>query len=119
MTISRRSSTQHQFFDTTNIYSRGESERILGDALAGRREESVVASKVYFQMYEDDPNSQGLSRKPIEQELDVSLDRLGMDTLDLYQIHRWDEQTPIEGTIRALDDAVHPRTVRYLGANPM
>ena len=65
------------FFDTANMYSRGESERILGDALEGRREESVVATKVFFRMDDDDPNSGGLSRKTVEQELDASLDRLG------------------------------------------
>ena len=65
------------FFDTANMYSRGESERVLGDALEGRREESVVATKVFFRMDDDDPNSGGLSRKTVEQELDASLDRLG------------------------------------------
>jgi hypothetical protein len=94
------------FFDTANMYSRGESERILGDALEGHREESVVATKVFFKMRDGDPNSGGLSRKTIEQELDASLDRLGMDTLDLYQTHRWDYDTPIEQTLRAFDDAV-------------
>jgi aryl-alcohol dehydrogenase-like predicted oxidoreductase len=107
------------FFDTANMYGWGESERILGNALEGRREESVVASKVYFQMREDDPNSQGLSRKTIEQELDDSLERLGMETLDLYQIHRWDEHTPIERTLRALDDAVRRGKVRHIGASSM
>ncbi|WP_255152074.1 aldo/keto reductase [Halorarius halobius] len=107
------------FFDTANMYSWGESERILGDALEGRREESVVASKVYFQIREDDPNSGGLSRKTIEQELDASLDRLGMDTLDLHQIHRWDEDTPVRETMRALDDAVRRGKTRYIGASSM
>ena len=107
------------FFDTANMYSKGESERVLGKALEGRREESVVATKGYFQMDEDDPNSGGLSRKAIEQELDNSLDRLGMDTIDLYQIHRWDDDTPIEQTLRALDDAVRREKVRYIGASSM
>ncbi|PSQ24642.1 aldo/keto reductase [Halobacteriales archaeon QS_9_67_15] len=107
------------FFDTANMYSRGESERVLGEALEGHREESVVATKGYFQMDDDDPNSGGLSRKAIEQELDASLDRLGMDTVDLYQIHRWDYDTPIEQTLRALDDAVRRETVRYVGASSM
>jgi len=107
------------FFDTANMYSRGESERILGKALAGHREESVVATKCYFQMDDDDPNSGGLSRKAIEQELDASLDRLGMDTVDLYQTHRWDDETPIEETLRALDDAVRRGKVRTLGASSM
>jgi aryl-alcohol dehydrogenase-like predicted oxidoreductase len=107
------------FFDTANMYSRGESERVLGTALEGRREESVVATKGYFQMDEDDPNSGGLSRKAIEQELANSLDRLGMDTVDLYQIHRWDHDTPVETTLRTLDDAVRRGQVRHVGASSM
>jgi len=107
------------FFDTANMYSNGESERILGDALEGYREESVVATKGYFQMREDDPNSGGLSRKAIEQELTASRERLGMETIDLYQIHRWDDDTPIETTLRALDDAVRRGHVRYIGASSM
>ncbi|MFB6074466.1 MAG: aldo/keto reductase [Haloarculaceae archaeon] len=108
------------FFDTANVYSTGESEAILGDVLAEYdRDEQVVATKVFGQMREDDPNAQGLSRKAIEQELAHSLDRLGMDTVDLYQIHRWDYDTPIEQTLRALDDAVRRGQVRYLGASSM
>ena len=107
------------FFDTANMYSVGESERVLGKALEGQRDEAVVATKGYFQMDESNPNSGGLSRKAIEQELDDSLDRLGMDTVDLYQIHRWDYDTPIETTMRALDDAVRRGKVRYLGASSM
>ena len=107
------------FFDTANMYSKGESERILGEALEGHREESVVATKGYFQMRDDDPNSGGLSRKAIEQELAASRERLGMDTIDLYQIHRWDDDTPIETTMRALDDAVRRGHVRYIGASSM
>jgi aryl-alcohol dehydrogenase-like predicted oxidoreductase len=107
------------FFDTANMYSRGESERILGDALEGHREESVVATKCFFRMRDDDPNSGGLSRKAIEQELDASLDRLGMDTIDLYQIHRWDYDTPIEQTLRALTDAVRRGKVRHIGGSSM
>ena len=108
------------FFDTANVYSMGESERILGDVLADYdRDSQVVATKGYFQMDEDDPNSGGLSRKAIEQELDNSLDRLGMDTLDLLQIHRWDYDTPIEQTMRTLDDAVRRGKARYLGASSM
>jgi len=107
------------FFDTANMYSEGESERVLGEALEGRREEQVVATKVFFQMDEDDPNSGGLSRKAIEQQLDASRERLGMETIDLYQIHRWDDETPIETTMRALDDAVRREKVRYLGASSM
>ncbi|NHN40333.1 aldo/keto reductase [Halorubellus sp. JP-L1] len=107
------------FFDTANMYSGGESERVLGEVLEGQRDEAVVATKCYFQMDEDDPNSGGLSRKAIEQELENSLDRLGMDTIDLYQIHRWDDDTPIEETLRALDDAVRRGQVRSIGASSM
>jgi aryl-alcohol dehydrogenase-like predicted oxidoreductase len=107
------------FFDTANMYSAGESERILGQALEGRREESVVATKCYFQMDEDNPHSGGLSRKAIEQELAASLDRLGMETIDLYQTHRWDADTPIETTLRALDDAVRRGQVRHIGTSSM
>ena len=107
------------FFDTANMYSQGESERVLGKALEGRREESVVATKVYFQMDDADPNSGGLSRKAIEQEVAASLDRLGMDTVDLLQTHRWDDDTPIETTMRALDDVVRRGQARYLGGSSM
>ncbi len=108
------------FFDTANVYSLGASERVLGDALAEYdRDDFVVASKVFHRMDDADPNSQGLSRKSIEQELDNSLDRLGMDTLDLLQIHRWDYDTPIERTMRALDAAVDRGQTRYLGASSM
>jgi aryl-alcohol dehydrogenase-like predicted oxidoreductase len=107
------------FFDTANVYSTGESEEILGNVLEDYdRDEQVVATKVYGEMGED-PNQQGLSRKSIEQELDNSLERLGMDTVDLYQIHRWDYDTPIETTMRALDDAVRRGKVRHLGASSM
>ena len=107
------------FFDTANMYSNGESERVLGEALEGHREESVVATKAYFQMDESNPHSGGLSRKAIEQELEHSLDRLGMETIDLYQLHRWDYETPIEETLAALDDAVRRGKVRHIGASSM
>lgn len=108
------------FFDTANMYSLGESERVLGNALAGYdRDWPVVATKVYHPMDEDNPNAGGLSRKAIEQELDNSLDRLGMDTIDLYQTHRWDENTPIDETLGALDDAVRRGKVRYIGGSSM
>ncbi|MCU4743674.1 aldo/keto reductase [Halobacteria archaeon AArc-m2/3/4] len=107
------------FFDTANVYSRGESEEILGNVLADYdRDQQVVATKVYGEMGEG-PNQQGLSRKTIEQELSNSLERLGMDTVDLYQIHRWDYETPIETTLRALDDAVGRGQVRHVGASSM
>ena len=108
------------FFDTANMYSLGESERILGDVLAAYdRDWPVVATKGYFQMDEENPNAGGLSRKAIEQELQNSLDRLGMETVDLYQIHRWDDDTPIEETLRTLNDAVRRGQVRYIGASSM
>ncbi|QLG27280.1 aldo/keto reductase [Halorarum halophilum] len=108
------------FFDTANVYSKGESESILGEALSAYdRDRFVVGTKLYYPMREDDPSSGGLSRKAIEQELDASLDRLGMETVDLYQIHRWDDDTPIKTTMRALDDAVRRGKVRYLGASSM
>ncbi|MEF8774712.1 MAG: aldo/keto reductase [Halobacteriales archaeon] len=108
------------FFDTANVYARGESERVLGDVLADYdRDAQVVATKGFGSMDADNPNAQGLSRKAIDQELEHSLDRLGMDTVDLYQIHRWDEDTPIEVTLRALDDAVRRNQARYVGASSM
>ncbi len=108
------------FFDTANIYSYGESEKILGETLDGYdRERLVVATKVYKQMNDDNPNSGGLSRKTITQELDNSLHRLGMDSVDLYQIHRWDYETRIEDTLRALDSAVQQGKAQYFGASSM
>ncbi len=108
------------FFDTANVYSDGESEAILGEVLGEYdRDEFVVATKVYGSMDDDNPNASGLSRKAIEQELANSLDRLGMDTIDLYQIHRWDDDTPIAETLRTLDDAVRRGQVRYIGASSM
>jgi aryl-alcohol dehydrogenase-like predicted oxidoreductase len=108
------------FFDTANMYSHGESERVLGDVLADYdRDWPVVATKAFFQMDDENPNAGGLSRKALEQELENSLDRLGMDTIDLYQIHRWDDATPIAETLRTLDDAVRRNQVRYIGASSM
>ncbi|ELY91578.1 aldo/keto reductase [Natrinema altunense] len=109
------------FFDTANVYSSGKSEEILGNVLAEYdRDEQVVATKAFLPPEEDPhPNATGLSRKTIEQELANSLDRLGMETVDLYQIHRWDYETPIEETLRALDDAVRRGQTRYIGASSM
>lgn len=108
------------FIDTANVYRDGASEAVIGDVLSEYdRDEFVVATKVYGSMDDSNPNAQGLSRKAIEQELSNSLDRLGLDTVDLYQIHRWDEGTPIEETLRALDDAVRRNQVRYIGASSM
>jgi aryl-alcohol dehydrogenase-like predicted oxidoreductase len=107
------------FFDTANVYSHGESERVLGNALEGYdRDELVVATKVYNAASPDPhPNEEGVSRKTVDQELEHSLDRLGMETVDLYQTHRWDYQTPVEETLRALDDAVRRNRVRYIGTS--
>lgn len=108
------------FFDTANVYSDGTSEEIVGGALKDfmRREDAVIATKVYFPM-SDAPNDRGLSRKAILTAIDKSLRRLGTDYVDLYQIHRWDYATPIEETLRALDDIVRAGKVRYLGASSM
>ncbi|MFC7046763.1 aldo/keto reductase [Halobacteriaceae archaeon GCM10025711] len=106
------------FFDTANVYSHGESEAILGEALDGRRDEFVVATKVYGRMA-DRPNGQGLSRRHVLEQAEASLDRLGTDYIDLYQIHRWDEHTPIAETLSALDHLVNEGKVRYVGASTM
>jgi 1-deoxyxylulose-5-phosphate synthase len=109
------------FFDTANMYSLGAGEEVLGRALRdfARREEVVIATKVYFPMRKDDPNSPGLSRKAILREIDESLRRLGTDYVDLYQIHRWDYATPIEETLAALHDIVKAGKARYIGASSM
>lgn len=108
------------FFDTANYYSLGSSEEILGKALKdfAKREEVVIASKLYFPMH-DGPNSKGLSRKNIFTEINKTLERLQTDYLDLYIIHRWDYNTPIEETMEALDDLVKMGKVRYIGASSM
>lgn len=108
------------FFDTANVYSDGTSEEILGRALKdfARRDEVVIATKVYFRMRQG-PNGAGLSRKVIMSEIDNSLRRLGTDYVDLYQIHRWDNDTPIEETMEALHDVVKAGKARYIGASSM
>ena len=108
------------FFDTANMYGDGRSEEVLGRALRdfAKREELVIASKVYFPM-RSDVNGRGLSRKAIMTEIDHSLRRLGMDYIDLYQIHRWDYDTPIEETLEALHDVVKSGKARYIGASSM
>lgn len=108
------------FFDTANVYSSGASEEVLGRFLKKnvRREAVVVATKVWGVM-RDEPNGRGLSRKAILHELDESLRRLQMDYVDLYQIHRWDYETPIEETLEALHDVVKAGKVRYIGASSM
>ena len=109
------------FFDTANVYSNGRSEEIVGKALkdfAGSRDEVVLATKVFFDM-SDKPNDGGLSRKHIMSSIDASLKRLGTDYVDLYQIHRWDYNTPIEETLEALHDVVKAGKARYIGASAM
>jgi aryl-alcohol dehydrogenase-like predicted oxidoreductase len=108
------------FFDTANVYSFGVSEEITGRALRDltRREEVVLATKVWGTM-RPGPNGRGLSRKAILHEIDASLKRLGVDYVDLYQIHRWDGATPIEETMEALHDVVRAGKARYLGASSM
>ncbi|HSM56416.1 MAG TPA: aldo/keto reductase, partial [Candidatus Sulfomarinibacteraceae bacterium] len=109
------------FFDTANMYSQGVSEEVTGRALRdfARREEVVVATKVYFPTNPDDPNARGLSRKHIMDAIDASLQRLGMEYVDLYQIHRWDYTTPVEETLEALHDVVKAGKARYIGASSM
>ena len=108
------------FFDTANMYGNGRSEEVLGRALRdfAKRDEAVIATKVYFSM-RPDVNGRGSSRKAIMTEIDHSLRRLGTDYVDLYQIHRWDYDTPIEETLEALHDVVKSGKTRYIGASSM
>ncbi len=108
------------FFDTANVYSSGASEEVLGRFLKGavRRESVVIATKVHGLM-RDEPNGRGLSRKAILFEAEESLRRLGTDHVDLFQIHRWDPETPVEETLEALHDLVRAGKVRYVGASSM
>jgi aryl-alcohol dehydrogenase-like predicted oxidoreductase len=108
------------FFDTANVYSAGTSEEFTGRALKqyADREDVVLATKVHGRM-RPGPNGAGLSRKAILHEIDASLSRLGTDYVDLYQIHRWDPETPIEETMEALHDVVRAGKARYLGASSM
>jgi 1-deoxyxylulose-5-phosphate synthase len=109
------------FFDTADVYSDGMTEEITGRLLAklfGRRDEYVLATKVYFPMGAG-PNDKGLSRKHIMAAIDASLGRLGVDHVDLYQIHRWDYETPIEETMSVLNDVIRAGKARYIGASSM
>jgi aryl-alcohol dehydrogenase (NADP+) len=108
------------FFDTADMYSRGASEEVLGRALKdfARRDQVIVATKVFHPMG-DGPNDKGLSRKHILDAIDASLRRLGMEYVDLYQIHRFDYETPIEETLEALHDIVKAGKARYIGASSM
>lgn len=108
------------FFDTSNNYSAGESEEILGSSLGGHdRDWLVVSTKVRRQTDPENPNTRGPSRKTIQQELEGSLDRLGMETIDIYQAHTSDPETGIETTMRAFDELVSRGSVRHLGASSM
>jgi 1-deoxyxylulose-5-phosphate synthase len=109
------------FFDTADIYDDGVSEEVTGRLLAklfGRRDDYVLATKVYFSMGSG-PNDRGLSRSHILSAIDASLRRLGTDYVDLYQIHRWDDETPIDETMAALHDVVRAGKARYIGASSM
>ena len=108
------------FFDTANVYSLGESEHVTGRWLKefARREDVVIATKVNLPMGKG-PNDKGLSRKHIMDQIDASLQRLGTDYVDLYQIHRFDYETPIEETLEALNDVVKAGKARYIGASSM
>lgn len=118
--IQKAIETGINFFDTANMYSTGVSEEVVGRALKdfGNRHELVIATKVFNPMRRD-PNGRGLSRKAIMTEIDHSLQRLGTDYVDLYQIHRWDYATPIEETLEALHDVVKAGKARYIGASSM
>ena len=108
------------FWDTANVYQAGTSEAVVGRAIKrySRREDVVLATKVFGRMH-DGPGGQGLSRKAILEQIDASLERLGTDYVDLYQIHRFDPDTPVEETMEALHDVVRAGKVRYLGASSM
>ena len=108
------------FWDTANVYQLGSSEEIVGRAIKkySRREDIVLATKVHFPMHEG-PGGSGLSRKAILEQIDASLIRLSTDYVDLYQIHRFDPNTPIEETMDALHDVVKAGKARYLGASSM
>jgi aryl-alcohol dehydrogenase (NADP+) len=108
------------FFDTADMYSVGASEEILGRALKeyARRDQVIIATKVYYPMGEG-PNDRGLSRKHILDAIDASLRRLRVDYVDLYQIHRWDDETPIDETLEALHDVVKSGKARYIGGSSM
>ncbi len=108
------------FWDTANVYQLGSSEEYVGrrSKKLTRREDVVLATKLRFKMH-DGPGGEGLSRKAVMEQIDASLTRLGTDYVDLYQIHRFDDETPIEETMEALHDVVKAGKVRYLGASSM
>ena len=104
------------FLDTANMYAEGESERTIGEALKGKRDRFVIATKFYMKVGEG-PNDRGASRYHIQHAVEGSLRRLQTDTIDLYYAHRWDDETPIEETLRAVDDLIQAGKVRYFGAS--
>ena len=108
------------FWDTANVYGYGTSEEITGRAIRkySRRDDIILATKVFFRV-DDSPGGSGLSRKAVMRQIDASLSRLGTDYVDLYQIHRFDPQTPVEETMEALHDVVKAGKARYLGASSM
>jgi 1-deoxyxylulose-5-phosphate synthase len=106
------------FFDTANVYSKGKSEEILGEFLEGFRDDAIIATKVYNEMGPL-PNQRGLSRRHIMWQVKESLRRLRTNYIDLYQIHRWDYETPIEETLSAMTDLVRNGSVNYIGASSM
>jgi len=107
------------FLDTANVYSRGRSEEVTGEALKrnGKRDQVILATKVHGKMAEDNPNAQGNSRRHIVEQCDASLKRLQTDYIDLYQIHRPQSDIPIDETLRALDDLIRAGKVRYIGTS--
>ena len=107
------------FFDTADVYSLGESEKVTGKLLKGIKRESLVVATKVFNPMSDDVNDRGLSRKHIMEGIDNSLKRLQMDYVDIYQIHRWDYETPIEETMEALNDVIRSGKARYIGASSM
>lgn len=106
-----------RFYDTANVYAGGEAERVVGRALARYpRDEYVLATKLFWPMG-DTPNQRGLSRKHVMEQCSASLERLGADYIDLYQCHRWDEETPVEETCRAMDDLIRQGRILYWGVS--
>ena len=105
------------FFDTANMYERGEAEKVMGKALASYPRESYVLATKVFNKMGDGPNDRGLSRKHIMEQCDASLKRLGADYIDIYYCHRYDPETPLEETLRALDDLVTQGKVLYIGVS--